>query len=293
MKYFRYMLFIVILSISIMVNGQTTQTEFHKEIQRIYDVDIRTLSKLELQSYMKEIDQLWEKVKDDQEKFVPLLKKELEDPTNPDFFYYDGHKLLLTVTDDDKDKIEFINYLSRADLSSLPKLNIMYYLQMLVYDGFDISKAALHFLDYPDFSVILLNHFLTLNQNYCFIYMAIPSDEKLMTDSLIARLSTEKNDKTIKTIILTLSYLINKQADDAIKDYSNNKKVNDELKEYCLAVLKAIDDINPAGGIKSFFSSVKSQKEKRRKLMMKSFSDETLDDFEEISDGIRALYKKE
>lgn len=281
---------IIIFLFSIHLKAQTNRENLHSTIVDLYSVNIDTLGYESRQAYSKRLDDFWEMIKSNKSAYVPLLRNELRNKSNPLFFQYDSGKLLFNITNERSDKESFVNFISNSDLRKLPKFNLLNSLVNLLKDDFDVSDVAMHILDYPDYSVFLSAHFLTLGQNYTFIYLAIPSDEIKMTNKLIERLNYEKNDTTIKTILLSLYYLTNEKADSALISYGNNVGNNFENMNYAKSLLTKDEKGELPSGVFSFFNNIDSLK-KRRKNILRRISDEALYDFEEISSEIRLYYK--
>jgi len=282
----------IIISVlfSFHLKAQTIEENLHSIIVDLYSIDIDTLGYASREVYSKRLDDFWEMIKSDKSTYVPLLRNELSNQSNPLFFHYDSGKLLYNITNERSDKESFVTFISHSDLRRLPKLNLLNTMVNLLSEGIDVSEVALHILDYPDYSVFLSNHFLTLGQNYTFLYLAIPSDEKIITDKLIKRLQYEKNDTTIKTILLSLYYLTNEKADSALIAYNSNIKNDINNLNYSKKLLTLIEKEELPSGLFSFLNSIESLKRNRKNILQR-ISDEALYDFQEISSKIRSYYK--
>ena len=68
---------------------------FHSRVVELYSFEPHTLNQAEIQAKSGQLDQFWAMVKADPPNTLPLLRRELETPSNSAFFFFDGSKLLL------------------------------------------------------------------------------------------------------------------------------------------------------------------------------------------------------
>ncbi|MGZ3579771.1 MAG: DUF4124 domain-containing protein, partial [Syntrophales bacterium] len=153
------------------------RNNFHAEIVKTYRFQPHTLSQKEIEAKSNDLDQFWNKVKDRKEHYLPLLRAELQAPSNPSFFYYDCSKLLLSLSENVGDRKIALKAIPKADLLDVQHDDYLRTVHMLARDELDTSDAALRILDYPQFKAFIPQHALTLGQNFSLVYMLIPTKE--------------------------------------------------------------------------------------------------------------------
>jgi hypothetical protein len=93
-----------------------SQTAIHKEILDIYDFQPHLLGDQELSRKSAILDRFWDKAKSDSALYLPALRKELTDFSNPPFFLYDGSMLLLNLSKDAPDRKIALAAIAHCDL---------------------------------------------------------------------------------------------------------------------------------------------------------------------------------
>ena len=107
MKIVNYCCILTFLLMSSVAAGkqETTSTgDLHAEIQRIYNFQPHTLSQDQTTQKSSLLDDFWTKAKSQPELYVPGLRRELADFTNPPFFLFDGSMLLMSLSKDPADR---------------------------------------------------------------------------------------------------------------------------------------------------------------------------------------------
>ncbi len=239
-----------------------------------------TLSQKEIEAKSNDLDQFWKKVKDRKEQYLPLLRAELQAPSNPSFFYYDCSKLLLSLSENIDDRKIALKAVPKVDLLDIQHDDYLRTIHMLARNELDTSDAALRILDYPQFKAIIPQHALTLDQDFSLIYMLIPTKEEYYLQKLIKRLSVEKNIASQKSIIQMLWYTVTKQGDQAIQQFSENSSKPNESRMWAKDLLGRKSKLGLTS--KLAVSSYSSLKQKRKEVMSR-ISDEALIEFDELT----------
>src|SRR5437016_4087678 len=84
--------------------GTTSTGDLHAEIQSIYNFQPHTLNHEQTMQKSVLLDKFWTKAKSQREVYVPGLRRELADFTNPPFFLFDGSMLLISLSKDPADR---------------------------------------------------------------------------------------------------------------------------------------------------------------------------------------------
>jgi hypothetical protein len=290
MKTVIVMLVLVVLCPSPVLAGDIdVQKDFHAAILKTYSFQPHNLTQKEIEAKSNELDQFWSKVKDRKEQYIPLLRTELQAPSNPSFFYYDCSKLLLSLSKNIDDMKIALKAIPKVDLLDVQHDDYLRTVHMLAGFELDTSDAALRILDYPQFKAFIPQHALTLAQNYSLIYMLIPTKEEYYLQKLINRLSEEKDIVSQKSIIEMLWYTVTKQGDQAIQQFSEDTSKPNESRMWAKELLARKSKL----GLSSKLSvrSYSSLKQKRKEVMSR-ISDEALMEFESLTAKMLAKRKE-
>lgn len=264
------LLFIVAPAIA--VATPDTQTQFHSQIGELYSFEPNKLDSVERKAKSGQLDQFWSAVKADSAKTLPLLRMELADSSNSAFFYYDGSKLLLSLSKERADQLLALRSMPKADLTGIQHDDYLQTIKWFANNGFDTREAAFRILAFPDFKAFFPQHALTLAQNYCLIYMLFPLDESVFSMDLAKRLSTERNAQALKSLLLALWYTATPEGNTAIKSFASNAAGPEEATAYAKTLLER--KVSPLALLT--LSSASSLREERRKVMQRPISDEAL-----------------
>jgi hypothetical protein len=247
-------------------------------VAALYAFEPYKLTQREIDAKSKQLDGFWSDLKADPKRYRPLLRRELRDARNPAFFFYDGAKLLLAISQERSDRGLALEALPRADLRGVDPSDYLRNVHWFAVNGFDTTKAALRILDYPDFKAFIPQHALTLGQDYSLIYMLFPMPDANFVPALIERLEREPNVVSQKSILLALWYAVTPQARAAtarfIADTSKPLQARDYARELAKPKVRASGSLGPANAAEL--------KEQRRKVLAR-ISDESLADFDSMT----------
>jgi hypothetical protein len=275
------LLLTLLLTLPILVWAKNiTEKDFHSDVVKTYNFQPHTLNQKEIDQKSLELDIFWKKVESNKSLYLPLLKSELRNTSNPSYYFYDGSKLLLSLSKEKEDKLIALQAIPRADLQDLQFTDYLLTVHSLAKEGFDTSEAALRILDYPDVTAIIPQHALTLGQDYSLIYMLIPTEETFYLKKLVARLEKEKNEKAQRSLLLMLWYTVTETGNQALTNYYKNELNPKVTRGYAKELL---DRNSNSGSILSLsLKSYSSLKQKRREAMS-IISDEALIDFDKLT----------
>lgn len=266
--------------------AQTPPLNLHERILVTYDFQPRTLDDAGLEARSKDLDAFWTFVKNGGGGELQNLRSELRRIDLPVFFSYDGAKLLLSLSTTDADQKLALMAIARADLRDVQRSDYLLTVHQFAVDELDTSDAAFKILSDPDFKVYVPQHVLTLDHDYCLLYLLLPTKEDYYLDKAIARLTVEKDATAFKSLLHLIAATVTKKGDAAIGQYADDDSHPTQLRENAKTVrdsLKAMKEL-PVLGLS--FSSYASLKEQQRKLMAR-VSDEALYDLERLELKLR------
>ena len=94
-------------------------TSFHQRVLATYDFAPHSLNKEEISAKSKILDAFWTEVTANQAIDLAALREELARPDVPEFFEYDGAKLLLSLSKSRADESIALSAINHADLADL------------------------------------------------------------------------------------------------------------------------------------------------------------------------------
>ena len=277
---------------AVVFGGQASgdAADIHNEIRQIYNFQPHTLSDAQITQKSAALDQFWSKAKSQSAVYVPALRKELADFSNPTFFLYDGSKLLLSLSKDPADRKLILAAVARSDLRDLQSLDYFMLVHSMAAQGEDTAAAAFHVLEQPKFQVFIVQHSLRLAQDYCLIYMLLPTDESFWIRPAIDRLASEKDLTAQKSLLLLLFYAQTSEADQAIARFSADAAKQQAARSYADELIRREHEPGVVAGAASITETEESLRQARRDRM-KAVSDEALYDLDSSTAKIIAKRK--
>ena len=246
----------------------------------LYDFEPHNLSQPEIESKSAELDRFWESVTANPGTSLPLLRQLLRDPSQSRFFYFDGSKLLLSLSEAPDDLALVARSIPRADLRGIEPTEYLRTTHWLASKGQDTREAAFRILAYPEFTAFIPQHALTLGQDYSLVCMLFPMDESTFVDDLVRRLASESVPKSQRSILLALWYAATPSARDAIARYTAG---SGEVRAYAAELLARKAPSSGGGSL-----SLQQLRDERRSVMSRPISDEALIEFDRLTASIMA-----
>lgn len=263
------------------------EISLHDRVITTYNFLPRKLDNKAMKAKSKELDAFWENVKARGPQGLEELRQELRRSDLPIFFNYDGAKLLLSLSKNREDRSLALTAICRTELRDIQWTDYFYTVHSLAVDGLDTSDAALKILDEDNFRVFVPQHALTLGQDFCLLYLLLPTDEFFYLDKLEWRLFKEKSTTALKSILLVLGYSVTSKGDDAIKRFAEDKTKPDEARAYAKKVIDVTKSMAEAPPVGLSFSSFDALKAERRRLLAR-VSDEALYELERLQAKLRS-----
>lgn len=259
-------------------------SKIHIEIGQIYNFHPHDLSTEQINAKSKLLDEFWNKAKADSPTYIAALRQELADFSNPQFFFYDGGKLLLSLSNTPQDKRIVMTAFLHCDLKDLQLLDYFLTVHSFAADGLDTTDLAFRVLENPKFQVFIPQHVLTLGQDYCLVYLLLPTDQQFWLQRSIARMSAEKDMTARKSLALLLWYAQTDSADRALRTAAAEPN-SAEFKSYVDELIKRKSGVVAHG--QAIFKS-ESALRKERMEIMKRVSDEALYDLDSVTEQLMA-----
>lgn len=266
----------------VLVNGTVLAqsipaADFHSKVASLYSFQPHLIGKENFPAKSNDLDKFWSYAKANTNAVLPLLRQELSNPANPSFFFYDGAKLLLSLSKDKEDQALALRSMPKADLQDIQTSDYLTTIQWFASFGFDTRQAAFRILAYPEFTAFIPQHALTLGQDYSLIYMLFPLQNVPYDQDLIAHLSADLDSRSQKSLLLALWYVVTLSTRAAIQRFIEKPGVNPEVVTYARELLSR------KAGPRLSLSSAESLRSERAKVMQRPISDEALIEFDSLT----------
>jgi hypothetical protein len=264
--------------------------DLHAEIQRVYNFQPHALNDAQIAQKSALLDQFWSKAKSQPDVYVSGLRRELADFSNPRFFLYDGSKLLLSLSHDPRDHKIILSAISKSDLQDLQLKDYFLLVHSMAALGEDTTAAAFRILEQPKFQVFIPEHSLTLAQDYCLIYMLLPTNQDFWLQPAIEQLVRETDVTAQKSLLLLLWYAQTSDSDKAISEFSTDAGKPQASRAYANDLARRGDNLGPTARASALTTSEAGLRQARRERL-KAVSDEALYDLDSYTAKIIAKRK--
>jgi hypothetical protein len=271
--------------------GAARPADLHAEIQTVYNFQPHTLNKAQIGVESAALDEFWKKAKSQRDGYVPALRKELADFSNPPFFLFDGSQLLRSLSTEPADRKIILAAIAHSDLRDLQLKDYFLLVQSMAAQGEDTTAAAFHILEQPKFQVFIPQHALTLGQDYCLVYMLLPTNQDFWIQPAIQRLHAESDVTAQKSLLLLLWYAQTADSDKALAEFSSDPNKPEASKTYASELLQRSATVGLAANAIEVTASEESLRQARRERM-KAVSDEALEDLDSYTAKIIAKRKQ-
>ena len=267
----------MLLAAGLPAHAQPGADEFHARVVALYGFHPYTLTKAQVGAKSVELDAFWSQAKANPSGVLPLLRGELANPSAPDFFSYDGSKLLLSLSTDRADRELALASLPRVDLRDIDDTDYLKTVQWFASKGFDTRAAAFRILADPDFKAFIPEHVLTLGQDYALIYMLFPMAQSIFQQDLVHRLESEPDPRNQKSLALAVWYLATPDGATALKSFGARPGLDPSTADYVRELLAR------SSGLSVSFSSADTLRVERMRMMQRPISDEALIEFDSLT----------
>ncbi|HWZ97549.1 MAG TPA: hypothetical protein VN025_07300 [Candidatus Dormibacteraeota bacterium] len=291
MKTFRYrwILFGALLQLAALNNQAGAQTaSIHSEVQQTYNFQPHLLTTQQINEKSGLLDKFWEKAKSQRDVYIPGLRQELADFSSNPFFLFDGSQLLLSLSNTPADRKIVCAAIAHTDLHDLQSKDYFLLVHRMAAQGEDTTAAAFHILAEPKFQIFIPEHSLTLAQDFCVIYMLLPTDPDFWLKPAIERLRTESDVMAQRTLLLLLWYAQTPDADKAIQQFSADASKPLDNKGFATELLHRKDTIDAAARTTAAATNTEESLRQSRRDRLKAVSDEALEDLDTLTEQIIA-----
>jgi hypothetical protein len=234
---------------------------------------------------------LWDRYSKSQDTYRAALRTELAVEGNRELLYCDGGMLLLAKSSAPEDQTLGIASIRKCSLAEIQHTPYFYTLHALAVRGVDTTDLQLRILSKPKYSVFIVQHALTLGQDYAFLYPFLVQNEDRYVPRLLDRLKTEQDSTAQKSLVLALWYAATAESETALRAFADNPSTNAAVRDEVKKLVAHMDEVrswSPSNStlrrvldsVKAKANSSESDLRAKRRTRMRSISDEALYDLE-------------
>jgi hypothetical protein len=265
--------------------------EPRSDIRETYDFEPSAMTYEQQASRARSLSQLWSRYDRSPQAYRDALRQELQTQGNRELLYCDGAMLLLVKSPDPEDQALGVSSLRKCSLAEIQHTPYFYTLHRLARLGVDTFDLQARILIRPKYSVFIVQHVLTLSQDYAFVYPFLVQSEASYTPRLIALLRQEKDAVAQKSILLALWYAATPEAEATLHSSVNDQNLDVSARQKTYQFAKRLEKIrnwkNSDPALQGLLDAVgarpgTSEEKLRSKRIerMQSISDEALHDLE-------------
>ena len=195
--------------------------------------------------------------------------------------------LLLAKSRIEEDQALGLSSLERCSLVEIQQTPYFYTLHALAVRGIDTFDLQARILSKPGYSVFIVQHALSLGQDYAFLYPLLVQDEAVYVPRLLKRLSQEQDQVAQKSLVRALWYAATPESEAAIRKLVLDKSPNGPANEAARKLIETVDTVRRwqandstlervAAAVGATSTMTESELRAKRRARMRSISDEAL-----------------
>ena len=232
----KYLILVFVIILTNQINGQ----ELHDEVTSVYDFYPHKMSSDEQKAVYPKLDNFFDLVIENKEKYLEPLRNELKRNDNNPYFYFDGGLLLMEISSDKKDIQLVADALAKTDLRDLPPKIYLQHLLRLSVQGADVVDAALHILDDTSYNVFIPQHSLTLEYGEALSFILPRYSSDLYIDKLISKFNTINSAENKSSCLNLFVYACSCKADNFLNSIINESNQPKSVKDNASKIIKSI-----------------------------------------------------
>ncbi len=187
------------------------------EIDGLYNFAPHKLSRDEQKDKLPALDDFWEKVKKDTSRHLASLREALLSEGRSPYFYYDGAKLLLSISRSEADQLVALSAIEKCDLKDIEGSDYVRTINWIAGNRLNVTRAALKILEEEKFSAFIPQHALTLPKEYCLMFLMLPMHHDQYFEELKHSFSTLKYKNSRTAALTVLAHVPTCAADSMIQ----------------------------------------------------------------------------
>jgi hypothetical protein len=279
----KYLILVFLIILTNPISGQ----ELHDEVTKVFDFNPHKMSSKEQKAVYPKLDDFFDLVIQNKEKYIEPLRNELKRNDNNPYFYFDGGLLLMEISNDKNDMQLVADALVKTNLKDLsPKIYLQHILRLSI-QGADVIDAALHILDDPSYKVFIPQHSLTLKYGEALSFILPRYCSDLYIDKLISKFNTISSVETKSSCLSLFFYASSCKADSFLNTIINDSKQPVSLTTSASKIMNSVK-----GKVRNDNKEYNELFNQRKKAITQ-ISDEVLYEINAITMKMRKVYSCE
>jgi hypothetical protein len=214
--------------------------ELRADIRATYDFEPSAMTFDEQARRAPGLSKLWDRYEKNREPYRQALRSELRADGNRELLYCDGGMLLLAKSDAPEDQTLGLESIRKCSLAEIQHTPYFYTMHRLAVRGVDAFDLQVRILSKPKYSVFIVQHALTLGQDYAFLYPLLVRPESTYVPRLIALLETEADATAQKSVIRALWYAATAEAEAAVLAAATNQRLSEAARADAQKLLRGL-----------------------------------------------------
>lgn len=210
------------------------------DIRSTYDFEPSAMAFAEQARLAPALSKLWDRYDGNPGAYQEALRAELRAGGNREQLYCDGGMLLLAKSRAPQDQELGIASLHKCSLAEIQHTPYFYTLHRLATQGVDTFNLQRRILSKPQYSAFIVQHALTLGQDYAFLYPFLVQQESSYVPRLIALLADESDAVAQKSIVRALWYAATPEAESAVIAAAGSNRLSALAKADARALVKGL-----------------------------------------------------
>jgi hypothetical protein len=266
-------------------------TELRADIRATYDFEPSTMSFNEQARLAPALSKLWSRYDRNSPGYHEALVAELRADGNREQLYCDGGMLLMAKSRLPEDEQLGLASIRKCSLAEIQHTPYFYTLHGLARRGVDTFDLQVRILFKPKYVAFVVQHMLTLRQDFAFIYPLLVQQESAYVPRLVALLANQDDATAQKSVVRALWYAATPEAEAAVRAAADDARLTETARAEARKLLQELatyrgwaqDDAKlvrlhqqlrvPAG-------ETEAELRNQRRTRMRSVSDEALAELE-------------
>lgn len=215
-------------------------SELRADIRATYDFEPSAMTFDEQARRAPGLSKLWDRYDKNREPYRQALRSELGADGNRELLYCDGGMLLLAKSDAPEDLRLGLDSIRKCSLAEIQHTPHFYTLHRLATRGVDTFDLQVRILSKPKYSVFIVQHALTLGQDYAFLYPLLVREESAYVSRLVTLLETATDAVAQKSVIRALWYAATAEAEAAVRAASMSQHLAESARADARKLLQGL-----------------------------------------------------
>lgn len=261
------------------------------DIRSTYDFEPSAMSFADQARRAPALSQLWDRFDKNPQSYREALRIELRAEGARELLYCDGGMLLLAKSREADDQALGLASIRKCSLAQIQHTPYFYTLHRLATLGVDTFELQRRMLTRADYSAFIVQHALTLGQDYAFLYPFLVQEESAYVPRLLSLLAGETDATAQRSVVRALWYAATPEAVAAVTAAATDARLSESARKEAKGLMEGLGTIRGWGesdrtlrrlrdAVKVSAATTESELRTKRRARMRAISDEALYDLD-------------